>query len=69
MTTLRTHWKGSRRADFGDFSRRSFAIQVKFNTGWETVEEPSPFVVEQAWAAARKRWPSLRLRLSTRRRA
>lgn len=46
-----------------DFSQSRFELQVKYNTGWVTVERPSPFVVFQAWWAFRRRYSHLTVRL------
>jgi hypothetical protein len=41
-----------------------FEIQIKYNTGWETVASIHSWVAAQmTWGAAGRRWPSFKQRL------
>jgi len=46
-----------------DFSCSKFEIQVKYNTGWETVSRPDPFYVCIEWHGWRERYKTIQLRL------
>lgn len=55
--------QGNVRADVKDFSQSKFQIQVLYNTGWETLSEPDPFMAEQEWSKIKKRYRNINLRL------
>lgn len=44
-------------------SQSKFEVQVRYNTGWRTIEEPSPELTIQTFLAARSRWRNLKVRL------
>lgn len=47
----------------GDFSQRTFEVQVRYNTGWETISRPSPFYAHEAWENLKQRYRTIPLRL------
>lgn len=54
---------GNQRNDIKDFSKCKFEIQVQYNTGWEMLSQPSPWLVDQEWRTTKKRYRNVNLRL------